>query len=89
MTLTTPLQRIAAAAGAILAAFVGVLLLVPLLLPTETVRETTTAELTQRLGLPVAIRGGITLSVFPQLSVRLDDVRFGDETQGSDAPVRA
>lgn len=89
MTLTTPLQRIAAAAGAILAAFAAVLLLVPLLLPTETVRETTTAELTQRLGLPVAIRGGITLSVFPQLSVRLDDVRFGDETQGSDAPVRA
>lgn len=89
MTLTSPLQRIAAAAGGFFAVFAALLLLVPLLLPTETVRATTTTELSQRLGLPVAIRGGITLSVFPQLSVRLDDVRFGDETQTGEPPVRA
>lgn len=56
----------------------------------EAVRRTVVSELSQRLGMPVTIRGGVTLTVLPQLSVRLDDVRFGEpRAAGDDPPARA
>jgi AsmA protein len=89
VSLTPPFQRIALAAGAILGVLALGLALVPLLIPADKVRETATAELTSRLGMPVKIRGGVTLSVFPQFSVRLDDVRFGEESETGVPPVKA
>ncbi len=89
MTLTPPFKRIALAAGAVLGVLALGLALLPRLLPTDRVRETATAELAQRLGMAATIRGAVTLSVFPQLSVRLDDVHFGEEGGAGLPPVTA
>jgi AsmA protein len=78
VSLATSLKRVMTAAGAIALALGGTLALIPILLPTEAVRRTVVAELVQRLGMPVTISGPISISVLPQLSVRLEDVSFGD-----------
>jgi hypothetical protein len=57
--------------------------LVPVLLPVETVRRTVVSELSARLGMPVTIRGDIAVAVIPQLSIRLNDVRFGEGDAGT------
>lgn len=90
MTLAPPIRRIAIAIGATTLVLAGTLALVPVLLPVEKVRRTVVAELSERLGMPVAIRGDIAVSVIPQLSIRLGDVRFGENDAGTgEPPARA
>lgn len=90
VSLASSIKRVMVIAGAAAVALGGVLALVPKLLPTESVRRTVVAELSQRLGTPVTIRGDIAISVLPQLSVRLGDVRFGDTEPGTgEPPARA
>lgn len=90
MSLTSSIKRVMVITGAAAVALGGAIALVPRLLPAETVRRTVVGELSQRLGVPITIRGDITVSVLPQLSVRLGDVVFGDD-EGSavEPPARA
>ena len=57
VSLASSIKRVMVIAGAAAVALGGVLALVPKLLPTESVRRTVVAELSQRLGTPVTIRG--------------------------------
>jgi AsmA protein len=54
---------------------------VPVLLPAETVRSSVVRELGERLGVPVSITGPVSISVLPQLAVRLDGLTIGSGAQ--------
>lgn len=90
LSLASPLRRIGIVVGAVALVLAGALALVPLLLPVETVRRTVVTELSDRLGMPVSIRGDIAVSVVPQFSIRLSDVHFGvGDVATGEPPARA
>lgn len=78
MSLASSLKRVLTAAAATIVALGVATALVPALLPGEAVRRDVAAELTRRMGLPVTIAGPVSISVVPQLSIRLDDVRMAE-----------
>ncbi len=78
MSLASSLKRVLIAAGALIVALGAMIALVPVLLPTETVRRDVAAELFRRLGVPATITGRVSVSVLPQLSVRLEGVRLAE-----------
>ena len=89
MSLASSIKRVMIIAGAAALAIAGALMLVPMMLPAESVRRTVVAELSQRLGMPVTIQGDVAVSVLPQLAVRLGDVRFGVADPAGEPPARA
>ncbi|QCK84816.1 AsmA family protein [Phreatobacter aquaticus] len=54
-----------------------VLALVPLIVPSESVRRIVVQELGQRLGVPVTVSGSVSISILPQLAVHLETIRIG------------
>lgn len=88
MSLTAALKRVLTLVVAVVLALAATMALVPTLLPSEAVRRTVVQELSGRLGLPVTVAGAVSVQVFPQLLVRLEDVRIG-EGPLDDLPARA
>ncbi|MCA0317378.1 MAG: AsmA family protein [Proteobacteria bacterium] len=78
MSLASSLKRVLIAAGVTIVTLGAATALVPALLPGETVRRDVADELTRRMGLPVTISGPVSVSVVPQLSIRLDGVRMAE-----------
>jgi AsmA protein len=62
---------------------------IPYILASDRIKEGIRSELSQMTGLPVAIKGGITVSVFPDFVARLDNVEFGSEATGSGSSMKA
>src|SRR6266704_716403 len=56
-----------------------------LLIPTDTVREATKAEIRTVTGLDPVLRGDVAVSLFPTGSVVLDRVALGDDRTGEPA----
>lgn len=81
MSLASSLKRVLAAAGIVVVALGAAVAVVPVMLPAEQVRAAVAAEMGERLGAPVTITGAVSVSVLPQLSVRLDGVRIGEGSE--------
>ncbi|WP_439574228.1 AsmA family protein [Phreatobacter sp.] len=88
MSLAAALKRVLTLVVVVVLALGATMALVPSLMPSEAVRQTVARELSGRLGLPVTIAGTVSVHVFPQLLVRLEDVRIG-EGAPEDLPARA
>lgn len=83
MSLAAALKRVLVAIGGAVVLIGATLALVAMLLPVETVRRAVEAELSTRLGLPVTVRGPVSIGVTPQLVVRMGDLVVGP----TEAPV--
>jgi AsmA protein len=70
--------------GLVLAGLVTVLIL-PFLMPAETVREAVKAEIHAVTGLDPVLRGGASVSLFPTGRVRFDDISLDDSRTGASA----
>jgi AsmA protein len=85
VTAATGFKRLGIAIAAVMLASVAALGAMALLIPTETVREATKAEIRNVTGLDLVLRGDVAVSLFPTGSVS-----FGNVTLGEDAkPVLA
>ena len=72
------LKRILIALALILVLFVGAILILPGLVPTDTYREKLEAELSRSLARDVAITGDIKLSTFPSIAIQTDGVSLSN-----------
>jgi AsmA protein len=63
----------------------GVLLILPFLIPDQTVREAVEAEIRAVTGLDPVLRGSASVSLFPTGAVRFDNVSLGDNRTGAPA----
>ena len=72
------LKRILIALALILVLFVGAILILPGLVPTDTYREKLEAELSRSLARDVAITGDIKLSTFPSVAIQTDGVSLSN-----------
>ena len=72
------LKRILIAFALILLLFVGAVLILPGLVPTDTYREKLEAELSRSLARDVSITGEITLSTFPNIAIQTDGVSLAN-----------
>lgn len=88
MSLAAALKRVVTFIIAAVLVLAAIMALVPTLLPADAIRRAVEQQLSERLGLPVRVAGPATVQVFPQLAVRLEDIRIG---QGAteDLPARA
>lgn len=77
MSLASAIRRVMTIVGLAAVVLAGILAVVPRLLPVETVRRTIVQELSQRLGVPVAVTGPVTVTILPQLAVHLEAIRIG------------
>lgn len=74
----TGLKRLGFALAALLSVAVLAVLLLPLLVSTDSVRERVSADLRAMTGLTPTIRGGAQVSLFPASSISFDEVSLGD-----------
>ena len=72
------LKRILIAFALILLLFVGAVLILPGLVPTDTYREKLEAELSRSLARDVSIAGEIKLSTFPNIAIQTDGVSLAN-----------
>jgi AsmA protein len=77
LNLASAIKRVMTIVGAAAVLLVCVLALVPLVVPSESVRRFVVQELGQRLGVPVEVSGPVSISILPQLAVQLDTIRIG------------
>ena len=81
MTAVIGIRRLGLAVAALAAAGGGALA-ASVLMPAETVREAVKAEIRAVTGLDPALRGDVSVSLFPTGTVRFDDVVLGDDADG-------
>ncbi|MCF2859917.1 AsmA family protein [Pseudoalteromonas sp. SMS1] len=67
----------------ILVLLVGLIILAPLLIPTDTIVSQITSQVEKTTGRTLAITGDSELSVFPELNITLNDVEFANMPSGS------
>jgi AsmA protein len=85
VTAAVGIKRLALVLSALAVAGAGVLLILPFLMPAETVREAVKAEIRAVTGLDPVLRGGASVSLFPTGTVSFDDVSLGDNRTGAPA----
>src|SRR5260370_37019780 len=85
VTAPVGIKRLGLVVIALLLAGFGVVLILPFLMPAETVREAVKAEIRAVTGLDPVLRGGASVSLFPTGRVRFDDVSLGDNRTGATA----
>ncbi len=79
------IKRLGLAVIAVLVAGFGTVLILPFLMPAETVREAVKAEIRAVTGLDPVLRGGASVSLFPTGRVSFDEVSLGDNRTGAPA----
>jgi AsmA protein len=85
VTAAVDIKRLAIVAAAVAAIGIAALLILPFLMPAETVREAVKAEIRAVTGLDPVLRGEASVSLFPTGSVSFDDVSLGDNRTGAPA----
>jgi AsmA protein len=86
LTAAIGFKRLAYAFAAVAVAGIAVLVVMPLLVPAEAVREAVKAELRATTGLEPELRGDTTVSLFPSGTATLTDVALGDN-RSDPAPI--
>src|SRR5207244_4165816 len=79
------IKRLGLAVIAVVLVGFGAVLIIPFLMPAETVREAVKAEIRAVTGLDPVLRGGASVSLFPSGRVSFDDVSLGDNRTGASA----
>ena len=79
------MRRVAVLAAAVVVLIGGLLLLVPILLPKETVKTRIAEQISAWTGREVSVRGDPVISVFPGLSVQIDGVSIAGPATMRDA----
>ena len=80
MTAATGFKRLGIAAAALVLACLAALAAVPLLIPGDSVREATKAEIHNVTGLDLILRGDVAVSLFPTGSVSFANVSLGGDS---------
>jgi AsmA protein len=81
VTAATGFKRLGIAIAIVVLASVVALGAMALLIPTDTVREATKAEIRNVTGLDLVLRGDVAVSLFPTGSVSFGNVTLGDDTK--------
>ncbi len=81
MTAATGFKRLGIAIAAVVVASFAALGAMALLIPTDTVREATKAEIRNVTGLDLVLRGDVAVSLFPTGSVSFGNVTLGDDAK--------
>jgi AsmA protein len=81
----TGIKRIGIAVASALAAGVGFLMILSLLIPSHRVRDAVKAQIRTVTGLEPVLRGDVAVSLFPTGIVRFSDVNLGDDQTGAPA----
>ena len=85
MPSATGLMRLSLVVAAVFAAGIGALIAAAALIPAETVRRAVIAEIHAATGLEPAVRGDVSVSLFPSATVSFSDVVLGDERSADPA----
>ena len=78
MTAATGFKRLGIAVAAVVTASFAALAAMSLLIPVDTVRDATKAEIRSVTGLDILLRGDANVSLFPTGTVSFDNVTLGD-----------
>jgi AsmA protein len=62
---------------------------IPYILANDRIKDGISAELSQMTGLPVVVKGGIAVSVFPVFVAKLENIEVGSEPAGTGLSVKA
>src|SRR4029079_17847820 len=81
----TGIKRVGIAVAGVLAAGVGFLLILSLVIPSHRVRDAVKAQIRAVTGLEPVLRGDVAVSLFPTGIVRFYDVSLGDDQTGAPA----
>jgi AsmA protein len=81
VTAATGFKRLGIAITAVVVASFAALGAMALLIPTDTVREATKAEIRNVTGLDLVLRGDVAVSLFPTGSVSFGNVTLGDDAK--------
>jgi AsmA protein len=81
VTAATGYKRLGIAVVAIALASLTALLTIPLLIPSERVREATKDEIRNLTGLDLVLRGDVAVSLLPTGSISFDNVTLGGDTK--------
>jgi len=81
VTAATGFKRLGIAIAAVVLASFAALGAMALLIPTDTVREATKAEIRNVTGLDLVLRGDVAVSLFPTGSVSFGNVTLGDDAK--------
>ena len=81
MTAATGFKRLGIAIATVVVASFAALGAMALLIPTDTVREATKAEIRNVTGLDLVLRGDVAVSLFPTGSVSFGNVTLGDDAK--------
>jgi AsmA protein len=81
VTAATGFKRLGIAIAAVVVASFAALGAMALLIPTDTVREATKAEIRNVTGLDLVLRGDVAVSLFPTGSVSFGNVTLGDDSK--------
>jgi AsmA protein len=81
VTAATGFKRLGIAIATVVLASVVALGAMALLIPTDTVREATKAEIRNVTGLDLVLRGDVAVSLFPTGSVSFGNVTLGDDSK--------
>ena len=78
MIAATGLKRLGLVVIALSVVGIGAVIVAPMLIPADTVREAAQAEIRSVTGLDFTVEGATTVSLFPSGAVSFDNVRLGD-----------
>jgi AsmA protein len=81
VTAATGFKRLGIAIATVVLASIAALGAMALLMPTDTVREATKAEIRNVTGLDLVLRGDVAVSLFPTGSVSFGNVTLGDDAK--------
>ena len=81
MTAATGFKRLAISVAAVVVASFAALGAMSLLIPVDTVRDATKAEIRNVTGLDLVLRGDVAVSLFPTGSITFANVMLGDDSK--------
>ena len=81
MTAATGFKRLGISVAAVVAASFAALGAMSLLIPVDTVRDATKAEIRNVTGLDLVLRGDVAVSLFPTGSISFANVMLGDDSR--------
>ena len=81
MTAATGFKRLGIAIAAVVLASFAALGAMALLIPVDTVRDATKAEIRNVTGLDLVLRGDVAVSLFPTGSISFANVTLGDDAK--------
>jgi AsmA protein len=85
LTAATGIKRLAIAAATLAGGVFGALIILSVLIPADTVRDSIKAEIRAVTGLDPVLRGDVQVSLFPSGTVVFDQVALGDNRTGEPA----